>query len=51
MTRDSTHRKRCVRYDLPGHAHGLTFSCYQRRPFLRSPRACSHLADALTRAR
>jgi putative transposase len=48
---NAAHRKRCVRYNLPGHAHELTFSCYQRRPFLRSSRACSYLAEAIARAR
>ena len=38
-------------YNLPGHAHELTFSCYQRFAFLRSPRTCHWLADAINDAR
>jgi len=30
------HRKRVQHFDLPGHVHELTFSCYQRRPLLTS---------------
>ena len=44
-------RKTCKRYNIPGHAHALTFSCYKRRPFLTSELACSHLADAIQKAR
>jgi len=45
------HRKRCKRYDVPGHAHYLTFSCFRRQPFLRGERACRWLAEAIGRAR
>lgn len=51
VSHDSGHRKRCVRYDLPGHAHELTFSCYRRRPFLTSVGACTLLANAMANAR
>ncbi|MCO6439144.1 MAG: transposase [Phycisphaerae bacterium] len=44
-------RKRCKRYDNPGEAHALTFSCYRRQPFLRSDRACRWFLDALEVAR
>lgn len=40
-------RKRCHRYNIPGHAHELTFSCYKRRPFLQTDRARRYLADSL----
>ncbi|MGB0714476.1 MAG: REP-associated tyrosine transposase [Phycisphaerae bacterium] len=32
--REKTWRKTCNRFNVPGHAHALTFSCYQRRPLL-----------------
>ena len=31
---DPPHRKRVKHYEVPGHAHLLTFSCYQRLPLL-----------------
>ena len=52
MGADSTgHRKRCKRYDEPGHAHYLTFSCFQRRPFLRGRLAPQWVLDAIDAAR
>lgn len=45
------HRKACRRYNDVGQAHGLTFSCFQRRPFLKSGRACPWMADAIELAR
>src|SRR4051812_3350826 len=44
-------RKRCRRYDDPGHAHGLTFSCYRRLPLLSKDRSRSWLVDAIEEAR
>ena len=38
-------------YNLPGHAHELTFSCYQGYRFLESDRTCRWLADAIESAR
>jgi putative transposase len=35
----------------PGHAHALTFSCFQRQQFLRSERTCGWLADSIELAR
>jgi putative transposase len=46
-----THRKGCKRYDIPGHAHYLTFSCYQRRPLLAAERPRQWLLEALCAAR
>jgi len=43
--------KRCKRNNAPGHAHYLTFSCYAGVPLLRSPSACSILADSVAKAR
>ena len=48
MTR---HRKTCKRYNEPGHAHSLTFSCFRRQPFLSKDRTRRWLIDAIDRAR
>ena len=34
-----------------GHAHELTFSCYQKYPFLKADRCCRWLAESIERAR
>src|SRR4051794_34137238 len=44
-------RKTCKRYDIPGHAHYLTFSCFRRRPFLNRDRTRGWLIDAIRLAR
>ncbi|TWT99223.1 Transposase IS200 like protein [Botrimarina colliarenosi] len=41
------HRKTCRRYDNPGDAHFLTFSCFQRRALLNSDRSREWLIDAI----
>jgi putative transposase len=46
-----SHRKFCRRFNDPGHAHCLTFSCYRRQPFLSKDRSRQWLADAVDRAR
>ena len=46
-----TKYKTCRRYNEPGHAHALTFSCYQQRRFLARDRARRWLIDALQLAR
>ena len=38
-------------YNDPGHAHELTFSCFQGLAFLSSERTCQWLADAIQEAR
>ncbi len=43
-------RKTCRRYNLAGHAHALTFTCYHRQPFLSKDRSRQWLIDALDRA-
>ena len=48
---DVPFRKRCKRFNLPGHAHYLTFSCFQRRPFLSRDRSRRWLVDAIELAR
>ncbi len=40
-----------VHYDIPGHAHELTFSCYLNRPFLLNERFCRFLAASINQAR
>jgi putative transposase len=42
------HRRNC---NYLGHSHELTFSCYQRYPFLKAERTCRWLADAIEDAR
>ena len=44
-------RKRCRRYDEPGHAHELTFSCYRRLPLLSRDRTRGWLVEAIDEAR
>ncbi len=39
-----------TRFNIPGHAHELTFSCYRRRPLLDSDHAKDLLADAVNYA-
>ena len=39
------------RYNTPGHAHTLTFSCYKNRTFLKSKIVCGILADSINAAR
>ena len=38
-------------YNIAGHAHELTFSCYRRYPFLRAERTCAWLVESIERAR
>jgi putative transposase len=47
----SPHRKTCKRYNLAGHAHALTFSCFRRQPFLSKDRSRLWFTDAVERAR
>jgi putative transposase len=44
-------RPRRRHYDEPRHAHGLTFSCYRRYPFLKAERTCLWLSEAIGAAR
>jgi putative transposase len=45
------HRKTCKRHNNPGDAHALTFSCFQRQPFLSKDRSRQWLIEAIDRAR
>lgn len=38
-------------FNIAGHAHELTFSCYQRYPLLKAERCCLWLADAIAAAK
>jgi putative transposase len=51
FTVDPSHRKQCKRYDIPGHAHYLTFSCFQRQAFLTRDRTRRWLCDAIRAAK
>ena len=50
MRLPAAHRKRCRRFNTPGEAHFLTFSCYRGLPLLSRDRSCSWLAEQLSRA-
>ena len=45
------HRKRKVTYTEPGHAHFVTYSCYQRLPLLSKDRSRRWVVEAIGRAR
>jgi putative transposase len=38
-------------HNEPGHAHGLTFTCFHRYRFLEAERTCVWFAEAITEAR
>ncbi|MEQ8616832.1 MAG: transposase [Lacipirellulaceae bacterium] len=48
MTQKRTHRRN---YNDPGHAHALTFSCYQSFKFLQAERTCQWMAESIESAR
>jgi len=45
------YRKRKKSYDIPGHAHFLTYSCHRRLPLLTKDRTRQWVIDALDTAR
>jgi putative transposase len=45
------HRKTCKRFNDPGHAHCLTFSCFRRLRFLAKDRSRGWFVDAVDSAR
>ncbi|WP_437188352.1 hypothetical protein SH668x_001796 [Planctomicrobium sp. SH668] len=47
----SPHRKACRRFNEPGHAHALTFSCFRRQPLLTKDRSRQWLVEAIEKAR
>ena len=44
-------RKACRRYNVPGHAHELTFSCFKQQQFLSRNLTRRFFCDAVQRAR
>jgi putative transposase len=51
MEEERIYRKRCKRYDVAGHSHYLTFSCFRRQAFLERDRTRRWLAEAIIRAK
>ena len=51
MLEGQRYAKRCRRWNVPGQAHALTFSCYHNRPFLANEQTCNWLAEAIDLAR
>ncbi len=51
MVNDKTYYKKCHRYNIKGHAHELTFSCYKNQRFLTSQRTCQWLVESVNQAR
>ena len=49
--RPMQYRKTCKRENAPGHAHGLTFSCYERLPLLSKDRTRRWLVESIDAAR
>jgi len=45
------YRKLCRRYDEPGQAHYLTFTCFKNQPFLKGDRARLWLVEAIAKAK
>jgi putative transposase len=45
------HHKRVRSYNIPGHVHELTFSCFQRLPLFSRDRTCRWFVDAMEHAR
>jgi len=45
------HRKKLKHYDIPGHAHELTFSCYHQLNYLKDPACCKIFMEELSLAR
>ncbi|MBD3233203.1 MAG: hypothetical protein GF315_05720 [candidate division Zixibacteria bacterium] len=41
--------KTCKRYNDPGHAHELTFSCYKNQPFLSNSWVCELLCQSIVK--
>ena len=50
-TMNPPHRKRKVTYNIPGHAHFLTYSCYRRYPLLSKDRSRGWVVEAIQKAR
>jgi len=48
MIESLAHKKH---YNVPGHAHALTFTCYRRRHLFRDAKACATFLNELSKAR
>ncbi len=48
---ETEQRKKLKRYDILGHGHELTFSCYHRFQYLKDPVCCAIFIDELLKAR
>ena len=48
---DKSQNSKCHRFNIPGHAHDLTFSCFQRKTFLKSGYAKQFLVEAINASR
>lgn len=44
-------RKKLTHYEIPGHAHELTFSCYHRRGYFQDPAVCNIFMEELLQAK
>jgi len=51
LRQNGTYRRTCKRYDVPGHAHYLTFSCFRGMPFLGKDRSREWTVGAIAAAR
>jgi len=51
MLNGERYTKRCERWNWAGHAHELTFSCYQGHPFLAKEQTRRWLVDSISAAR
>ncbi len=51
LPREPIKRRRRKRYDIPGHAHYLTFSCWRNQPLLTRDRPRGWLLESLEAAR
>ena len=51
MLKGKIYTRQCHRYNVAGHAHELTFSCYRNQAFLTAERACKYLMDSIIASR
>jgi len=47
----TTHRKKRKTYNIKGHAHELTFSCYHQNNYLTDPKSCELFLNELSSTR
>jgi len=51
MLNGKVYTKSCRRYNVPGDAHELTFSCYRNRQFVSAKRICKYLVESIVSSR